>query len=68
MATFANSVDPDETAHNEHSHQDPHCLPFCYQFLTGTPDLQQWVYPNSEIGRVHFRNSSEKVNSKPFST
>ena len=26
---FANSVDPDETAHNEPSHLDLHCLPFC---------------------------------------
>ena len=25
---FANSVDPDETAHNELSHQDLHCLSF----------------------------------------
>ena len=24
--TFANSVNPDETAPNEHSHQDSHCL------------------------------------------
>ena len=28
--TFANSADPDETAHNETSHQDLYCLPFCY--------------------------------------
>ena len=28
--TFANSVDPEETAHNEPSPQDLHCLPFCY--------------------------------------
>ena len=26
--TSANKVDPDETAHNEPSHQDLHCLPF----------------------------------------
>ena len=26
----ANSVDPDEMAHNEPSHQDIHCLPFCF--------------------------------------
>ena len=29
---FANSVDPDEMAHNEPSHQDLHCLPFCFDF------------------------------------
>ena len=27
--TFANSVDPDETAHNEPSHQHLHCILFC---------------------------------------
>ena len=26
-AEFANTVDPDETAHNEPSHLDPQCLP-----------------------------------------
>ena len=26
-AEFANTVDPDEMAHNEPSHQDPQCLP-----------------------------------------
>ena len=26
--SFANSVDPVEMAHNEHSHLDPYCLPF----------------------------------------
>ena len=28
--TFENSVDPDEMAHNEPSHLDLRCLPFCY--------------------------------------
>ena len=27
---FANSVDPDETAHNEPSHQDLRCLLLCF--------------------------------------
>ena len=27
---FANSVDPDETAHNEMSHLDFQCLPYCF--------------------------------------
>ena len=26
----ANSVEPDETARDELSHQDLHCLPFCF--------------------------------------
>ena len=30
---LANSVDPDETAHNEPSHQDLHCLAFCFDFV-----------------------------------
>ena len=30
--TFANNVDPDETAHNEPSHQDLHCLLFTFLF------------------------------------
>ena len=29
---FVNIVDPDETAHYEPSHQDLHCLPFCFDF------------------------------------
>ena len=28
--TCANIVDPDETARNKPSHQDIHCLPFCF--------------------------------------
>ena len=30
---FANSVDPDETAHNEPSHQDLRCLTFSLSTL-----------------------------------
>ena len=33
--TFANSLDPDETACNKPSHQDLHCLPFCYFRILG---------------------------------
>ena len=32
--TFANSVDPDETARNEPSQQNLHCLRLCYWFYT----------------------------------
>ena len=31
--TFANSADPDKTARYEPSHQDQHCLPFCFFFF-----------------------------------
>ena len=30
--TYANSIDPDEMAHNEQSHLDLHCLPFNSDF------------------------------------
>ena len=29
----AYNVDPDETAHHEPSHQDLHCLPFCFDYF-----------------------------------
>ena len=32
LDTYANSVDPDETAHYEPSHQDLHYLPFFFYF------------------------------------
>ena len=31
--TCANNVDPDETARNDLSHQDLHCLQFCFFFV-----------------------------------
>ena len=36
-STYANSLDPDETARNEPSHQDLDCLPVGSEFLTGIP-------------------------------
>ena len=43
----ANSVDPDETAHNEPSHQDLHCLSFFYHFrlkpLFATMDMSKFI-------------------------
>ena len=35
--TYAKSVDPDETAHDEPSHLDQHCLPFYLIFLAEFP-------------------------------
>ena len=32
LGTFANNAEPDVTANNEPSHQDLHCLPFCFEF------------------------------------
>ena len=46
---FANSVDPDETAHNEPSHQDLHCLPSFWQ---------QWIRPNVEMEESVSENQS----------
>ena len=49
MKIFAKSVDPDQTAHNELSQEDLHCLPFCNYFLSETPiqnnesvQIQRW--------------------------
>ena len=47
--TFANSADPDETAHTELYHLDLHCLPFCFFIFDRHPHLQQWMCPNSEM-------------------
>ena len=56
---FANNVDPDEMAHDEASHQDLHCLPFCSwlttNFLLGVMDVSKY-----RDGRVYFRNSGLK--------
>ena len=56
---LANSVDPDETAHNEPSYQDLHCLPFCFVFWLTSPfaimDLS-----NCNDGKVHFISSEWK--------
>ena len=37
--TFANSVGPDETSHNEPSHPDLHCLPFSFVYVLTTLSL-----------------------------
>ena len=58
--TFENSVESAETANNEPSHQDLHCLPFGFGF---------WITPlSSTMGmskikdwRVYFRNSGVKA-------
>ena len=54
--TYANSVDPDETAHNEPSHQDLYCLQLCVDFLMisllATMDM-----PKFNDRKVHFINS-----------
>ena len=58
-STFANSVDPDEMAHYEPSHQDLHCLPFCFILwlisLVATMNVSKF-----KNGRVHFRNLGVK--------
>ena len=54
--TFANSLDPDETACNEPSHQGLQCLSFCFWFLTGIPicnsghvQIQSWNRPLQKL-------------------
>ena len=53
--TVANSADPDETARNEPSHQDLHCLPLCYWCLTEPPFATMDVSKFKD-GKVHVRN------------
>ena len=50
---LANSVDPDEMAHNEPSHQDLHCLLFWVWYYIKTPILEQWLSPNSKMEWSH---------------
>ena len=53
--TCVNSADPDEMPYNEPSHQNQHCLPFCYWFwlkpLFATMNVSKF-----RDGRVHVRN------------
>ena len=58
--TFANSVDPDETAHHEPSHQDLHCLPFCSGFTTIQSTSVAMDVSKCTVGRAYFRNSGVK--------
>ena len=57
--TSANSADPDETARNEPSHQDLHCFPFWYWFLTETPICNNDEFKIKD-GKLHFINSGLK--------
>ena len=60
----ANSVDPDETAHNEQFHLDIQCLLFGSKFLTEHPICNNGSV-QSQSGRVHLRNSEVK-GLRPF--
>ena len=42
---FANNVVSNGTAHDELSHQNLHCLPLCFDFLTETPIGNKFEYP-----------------------
>ena len=55
--TFANSVDPDETAHNEQSHQDLNCaiLLLWLKPWFATMDVSKCI-----DGKVHVRNPGVK--------
>ena len=56
---FLNSVDPDETAHNEPSHQDLHCLAFYLMFWL-RPLFETMILTRFKDGRDRFRNSGVK--------
>ena len=47
--TCANSVDPDETARYEPSHQDLHCFTILCFIFELYSDLLQWTCPNSKV-------------------
>ena len=57
---LSNSVDPDETAHNEPSHLDIHCLPMfliynCHPFdSNGYVQMQRWksLFQKLRVERV----------------
>ena len=57
--TCANREDPDETVRNEPSHQDLHCLPIYFWFLTN-PLLASVVKSEFENERVQIRNPGKK--------
>ena len=59
--TFANSVGTDEMACNEQSHQDLHCLPFCFLILIETPVCKKWMCPNSEMEESISKTQGWKV-------
>ena len=67
---FANSVDPDETVRYEPSHQDLHCLPFCFCFKTETSfcisvhiQIRGWESPLQKLMdvRVRAKHSVRKI-------
>ena len=62
--TFANSVDPDETAHDEPSNQHLHWLPFRSWFTTVSLLAAVDLYKCRD-GRVYFRNSGLKDKLQP---
>ena len=43
--TMANSVDPDETAHNELSHLDLHCFQSCLYWSVGIEGIIIIIWP-----------------------
>ena len=58
--TYANSVDPDETARYEPSHQDLHCMPFGSRVFDGLPCYQQKEVSKFKSRIVQSRNSEMK--------
>ena len=79
--TFVNGADPDETARNEPSHQDLHCLQLCYWFLTEIPfrnnecvQIKIWKSPFQKFRREKVKLSVIGINvyrettNKPFAS
>ena len=59
---FANSVDPDELAHNEPSHQDLHCLTFSLS------TLQRNFFPIDSLFKKKKKKKIEDKCSLKFGT
>ena len=61
-STFANSVDPDEMARNEPSHQDLPCLSFCVDFCLTLP-----ICYNGYVQIQRRKNSIQKLKGEVLS-
>ena len=62
--TYANSIEPDETAHNKPFHQHIHYLPF--SFSNRNPCLQKWIGTSSRKKKPLQKLRVERVYSLPY--
>ena len=76
-STFENSVDPEEMDHNEPSHLNLHCLPFCFRFfffffffffcfvfsicINGFLEIQTWKSPLQTLRGERIKSAIPKL-------